>query len=151
MSRRSWVPIVGLALSALAAAPRALATLGEPASSIAVDGSALAAKERAVTARGGYTVHELASGGYVLREFVAPGGLVFAVTWTGASAPDLVPLLGSYAGEYGARLAAAPRRRGRGPQPNRRRARRGGAVGTHAKARGACLPACARSSGSDGR
>ncbi len=115
MSRRLPAPLSALALSVsiLAAAPRAWATLGEPASSIALDGKVLAASQRASAARGGYSVHELATGGWVVREFVSPGGVVFAVAWQGISEPDLAPLLGSYASEYAERLAATPREHGR--------------------------------------
>jgi hypothetical protein len=52
---------------------------------------------RRVASHTGYDVHELVLGsGTVVREFVAPTGLVFAVTWQGPIKPDLNQLLGGY-------------------------------------------------------
>ena len=42
-----------------------------------------------------YTVHQLATpNGTTVREFVAPSGIVFAVSWQGPFLPDLRTLLG---------------------------------------------------------
>jgi hypothetical protein len=89
-----------LAVAALAAAPPARAALGEPESSVARDREALAAVARATTQRATYSVHELERGGTIIREYVSPQGIVFAVTWGGLATPDLDMLLGSYAAEY---------------------------------------------------
>ncbi len=118
--RRRYVATRALALalsaSLLGAAPAAWAALGQPSSSIAGDGKELAAARRASTAQNGYTVEELVSGSAVVREYVAPGDVVFAVTWRGTSEPSLSSLLGTYAGEYAAQLAQTPHGRGRRSQ-----------------------------------
>ena len=115
MSRRVAAWLLGLSV-VLAAAPRARAALGEPASSVALDAKALAATRRATAARDAYSVHELESAACVVREFVSPSGLVFAVAWQGVSEPDLSPLLGAYAGEYRTSLSETPRVHGRRSQ-----------------------------------
>ncbi len=106
---------LALALTAVAVLTpfAARAALGEPEASIDGDRRALAAVARGAVDQGGYSVHELATGGSTVREYVGPGGVVFAVAWSGLAAPDLVPLLGSYAGEYRQAARAAPRVRGR--------------------------------------
>jgi hypothetical protein len=46
--------------------------------------------------------------GTVVNEYVSAEGKVFAVTWKGASMPDLSQTLGSYFEQYKAAAAAAP-------------------------------------------
>lgn len=113
---RRGAAAAALALLALGAAAPARAALGEPASSIAGDREALRAAARATVARDGYSVEEMRSGSVTLREYVSPDGRVFAIAWDGLAHPDLKPLLGSYAGEYEAASAAAPRAPGRRSQ-----------------------------------
>lgn len=102
------------ALTALAAAAPAGATLGEPLASVASTRSALRAVSIKTAQRAGYRVHEstLASG-TVVREYTDASGLVFAVSWQGPFQPNLKALLGSHF----QRLQAA----GRQPHPDRRR------------------------------
>lgn len=53
-----------------------------------------------------YTVHEIQTpAGTLLREYVAPSGVVFAVAWRGPRVPDLRQTLGSYFTQF----TAAPR------------------------------------------
>ena len=73
----------------------------------------LVAKRASKTDRNGYTVQELRSDSVTLREYVAPTGVIFAIAWNGLIHPDLTPLLGSYAGEYGTALRHSPREPGR--------------------------------------
>ena len=76
-------------------APPAHAALGEPALSVAADQTRLQAGLRAVNAGALYSTHELqTSAGTTVREFVTPGGVVFAVSWHGPFKPDLRQLLG---------------------------------------------------------
>lgn len=92
--------------------PLALAALGEPAESVSADTASMKASLRAVSRAGLYTIHELQTGaGTTVREYVAPSGLVFAVSWRGPFKPDLRSLLGRYFDAYGAapRAAGAPR------------------------------------------
>lgn len=110
-THRSLAP--GLALVAALAASPARAALGEAEASIAGDREALAAVARGTTERGTCSVHELARGGTIIREYVSPQGVVFAVAWGGLANPDLRTLLGSYAAEYerAARAGAVKGRR----------------------------------------
>lgn len=63
----------------------------------------------------GYTVHESSCDARVLREYVAPSGIVFAVAWSGLTHPDNVELLGKYADQYRQALDQAPPGPGRRP------------------------------------
>jgi hypothetical protein len=70
--------------------------------------------ERASPSQSGpYTVRESAVGGVKIREYAAPDGTIFAITWRGLGHPDLTPFLGSYYAEYEAmnRNAAAGRKK----------------------------------------
>lgn len=84
-----------LALAVAGIAPLARAALGEPASSISADETAVAATRRQRLARGTHAVEELVSDARTVREYVSPSGLVFAVTWEGVTPPDL-SVLGAY-------------------------------------------------------
>lgn len=93
-------------------APKAEATLGQTASSIASDRKALAAVHRATTTRNNYTVQEFASGSGTIREYISPSGLVFAISWNSLVHPDLSTLLGTYSAEYQNALKQTVRKRG---------------------------------------
>jgi len=90
-----------LAVCLCALAPAvALAALGDLAQSIELDRAQLNASARIVTAPR-YTVYELAApGGTIVREFVAPSGIVFAIAWRGPFMPDLRQALGAYFEPY---------------------------------------------------
>lgn len=107
---------LSVALVALATAVRASAALGEPSSSISSDQVALAAVRRQATAgaSAAYAVEQLEATAYTVREYTAPSGIVFAVSWEGVSRPDLSVLLGAYAGPYHRALAQS------GPTPGHR-------------------------------
>jgi hypothetical protein len=90
----------GLAAAMLLTAGPGRATLGESADSIASDQKALAAVRPSPTIRNGYTVQEISSDSVVVREYVSPTGIVFAIAWQGLIHPDLTLLLGSHAREY---------------------------------------------------
>jgi len=107
------VLLLALALRAALAAGAARASLGEPASSVAADGRALSAATLGTTDRGAYAVHQLVAGGTTVREYASPSGVIFAVAWAGLAAPDLAPLLGSYAEEYRREASEQPRLPGR--------------------------------------
>ena len=131
---------LGLSMAVLAIARHAQATLGESADSVASDQKALKAVKRATTVRNGYTVHEFALDGTVVREYVSPSGIVFGIAWNGLTYPDLTPLLGSYAGEYQAALQQTPRK----PGLRRHQAREDGPcrcrkMGAHAQPAGPSL------------
>jgi hypothetical protein len=100
-----------LALLTLLAAP-AWAALGEHVDSVARDTQRLRGEVQE-SAREGYGVQQItAAGGMVVREYVAPSGLVFGVTWEGSTVPDLEPLLGSHYAAFRQAASASGRRRG---------------------------------------
>ncbi len=103
---------LALGVALLAAAGEARAALGEPVGSIATDRESLLAVRHATTTHTGYSIHEFASDGTMVREYVSPSGIVFGIAWNGLAHPDLRPLLGAYAGEYEAALQQAPRKPG---------------------------------------
>ncbi len=104
---------LGLLLVFLLSARQTLAALGESVDSIETDRENLTAVRGAVTARQDYTVHEIKTDSTVIREYVSPAGIIFAVAWNGVAYPDLTELLGSYAGEYQDALRQTPRIKGR--------------------------------------
>ncbi|MDA8430830.1 MAG: DUF2844 domain-containing protein [Geobacteraceae bacterium] len=104
----AFVMLGGLVLSPTLA----LATLGEPADSVAADSKALAAVQGSTTAYSGYTVKVVQSDANTVREYIAPSGIVFAIAWNGYVHPDLAKLLGAYAGGYSQALKQSPLRPG---------------------------------------
>lgn len=97
------------ALSLLALAPAAFATLGGDAGSIATDVASLGASAQAETIAGGATRHNLTlPSGTVVHEYVSPAGQVFAIAWQGPVLPPLKQLLGTaYFTEYTQAVSAA--------------------------------------------
>ena len=72
------------------------AALGKPVASVAGDQQRLGGEVRVLSAAG-FALHEIsAADGTVVREYVSPAGEVFAVSWRGATRPNLVELLGDY-------------------------------------------------------
>lgn len=67
-----------------------------------------------VLSQGNYTVNEYTmDSGTVVREFIAPTNIVFAVVWRGPSKPDLSQLYGQYYPRYVAATAKQSRPRSR--------------------------------------
>ncbi|HEX3604126.1 MAG TPA: DUF2844 domain-containing protein [Steroidobacteraceae bacterium] len=95
------------AVLVVALSPRmASATLGEAEITVQNDVTRAHASVKSSQDRTGYRVHEITlPSGTSMREFVAPNGMVFAVTWTGPIHPDLRQALGRYFETY----VAAPR------------------------------------------
>jgi uncharacterized protein DUF2844 len=85
---------------------RAHASLGGGTDSIDADRAAI--KGTVQPRQGaGYSVHEIhGATGTVVREYVSPGGTVFAVGWQGQFTPDLQQLLGPYFDMYVAGVKA---------------------------------------------
>jgi hypothetical protein len=91
----------GLVMTALTPAQ---AALGQPAASVAADQTRMKAQLRQVVGVG-YTVDQMTTpAGTVVKEFISPAGIVFAVSWFGPTVPNLAQLLGS---AYFQRLTAA--------------------------------------------
>jgi len=81
------------------------AHLGGDLSSVAADAHAMHASVRS-TPLVSYEVHEFqGSAGLTVREYVASTGTVFALSWSGAVAPDLQQLLGQHFPSYAAAVA----------------------------------------------
>lgn len=80
--------------------PHAQATLGESETSITQDQKAIPGARRSMVSRSHYSRHELNSEANTIRQYTNSDGVVFAITWSGISAPDLTPLLGNYAKEF---------------------------------------------------
>jgi Protein of unknown function (DUF2844) len=99
-------------LLALFLAAPSWAVLGQPAQSVASDQQRMRGQLSSV-ARQGYTVQQIsAPDGMVVKEYLAPSGMVFGISWRGPTMPDLQNLLGSYFPEFQRSAASAgPRHR----------------------------------------
>src|SRR5215813_1504878 len=92
----SWRVTLLLALTMATMAPNAFGTLGGDAGSVQSDVVRMQGSLRS-TSQAAFTVHEIkALSGTVVREYVSPGGTVFAVSWRGSALPNMRELLGSY-------------------------------------------------------
>jgi hypothetical protein len=99
----------GVAFVLLFASAGAGATLGEPVASVDVDRVQLRGEHRVVQALSArLQVHQITlADGSSIREYVAPSGVVFAVSWSTRLKPRLESLLGAQAGRYAAAASAA--------------------------------------------
>jgi hypothetical protein len=99
-SWESAMKIVSLFLLTLLGVVPSWAVLGELEPSVTADQQRLNGELRSTTEQG-YTVHEIAApDGMIVKEYVAPGGRVFGVSWRGPAMPRLQDLLGSYFAEF---------------------------------------------------
>ncbi|MHB1870010.1 MAG: DUF2844 domain-containing protein [Steroidobacteraceae bacterium] len=81
-------------LSGVTAVP-ARAALGERAASVTTDQLRMKGQIRQ-KAGAGYSVEEITTpAGTVVKEFISPSGIVFAVSWRGPAMPNLAQTLGS--------------------------------------------------------
>jgi hypothetical protein len=90
--------VFAAAVLALGLSPRiASATLGEPEVTVQNDMAHAQASIKSSQDRTAYRVQEITlPSGTTMREFVTPGGMVFAIAWTGPIHPDLRQALGRY-------------------------------------------------------
>ena len=113
--------VCGAMLAAALIPGVALATLGEPESSVQSDIEQLQASIKASTERTGFRVHEIQMpAGTSVREFVSLDGKVFAVAWNGPYMPNLRQVLGRYFASYvsGAKLNQTDHRHVQIQQPD---------------------------------
>lgn len=98
-----------LACALALACPLAAATLGEPAWTVEADQARLHATRRVVEATPTRPqVHVIVQAdGSTIKEFLTPGGIVFAVAWSTRLKPRLDALLGAHAARYAAAASAA--------------------------------------------
>lgn len=86
------------------------ATLGQNVSTVDSDLTRLHAVAHTATAQRAYSVHVITMpSGTLVREYVAPNGIVFGVAWEGPTLPDLKSVLGASFDQY---VAATATRRG---------------------------------------
>jgi hypothetical protein len=91
---------LGMAVAILAASFSASASLGGDAASVKSDQEQMNAGLRSASVPQ-YTQFEMQTpSGTLVREYVSPAGVVFAVVWNGPSLPDLRQLLGRYFARY---------------------------------------------------
>ncbi|RDK03004.1 DUF2844 domain-containing protein [Paraburkholderia lacunae] len=82
------------------------ATLGQNVSTIDSDQTRMHAVAHTATAQGAYSVYLLTMpSGTLVREYVAPNGIVFGVAWEGPTLPDLKAVLGAAFDQYAAATA----------------------------------------------
>jgi hypothetical protein len=99
-----------LLLFFLQAAP-SWAVLGQPVTSVRSDQQRMRGQVRSV-ARQGYSIQQItAPYGTVVKEFVSPAGMVFAVSWQARTMPNLSKLLGSYFPQFQQASQSRTRRR----------------------------------------
>jgi hypothetical protein len=93
------------------------ASLGGNVTSVQEDRVRMQGALRQIVRSGPFTFHEMqTASGIVVREYVSEAGLVFALSWQGATFPDMRQLLGSYYERYHAEAERLARtRRGHGP------------------------------------
>lgn len=76
------------------------AALGDTVASVQADRVSMKGQLR-TRSEPGYSVQEItAANGVLVREFVSPSGVIFAVSWSGAAMPDLQQTLGTYFAQY---------------------------------------------------
>jgi len=108
-------PSILLTLLLLALTCPSWAALGDNEQSIQRDAARMKGTHRVVSATP-YVLHEIQTpGGYAVREFVSPGGSVFAVSWSGPGGLDLQSLLGAYFGPFQQAATAQREHQRRGP------------------------------------
>lgn len=91
---------LGMAALAGQALTPAAAGLGDTVASVQADRLSMKGQLRA-RAEAGYSVQEItAAAGTLVREYVTPAGVVFAVSWNGPAMPNLQQTLGSYFTQY---------------------------------------------------
>jgi hypothetical protein len=116
--RRTPAGIAALlwSVAVLSLSSSASAALGQDVASVHVDQARMKGSEHIVQGPGP-TVHEIhLPGGTLVREYLSPAGVVFAVSWRGPFRPDLQQLLGRYFDPFReAAQAARKKHRGRGP------------------------------------
>lgn len=99
-SALSMALALGAVLLAAETVVPAKAALGDTVASVEADRVSLKGQLRTRSAPG-YSVQEItAANGTVVREFISPSGVVFAVSWSGPAMPNLQQTLGTYFAKY---------------------------------------------------
>jgi hypothetical protein len=108
-ARERRVATAVLAAVLALACPAAGATLGEPVATVERDRAQVKGQHRVAQSQSArFQVHAITmADGSSIREFVAPGGVVFAVAWSTRLKPRLETLLGAQARRYAAAASIA--------------------------------------------
>jgi hypothetical protein len=114
--QRALALALGAAVLAGAALAPAQAGLGQTLSSVQADRVSMKGQLRGGSKAGpGFTVQQItAASGTLVREYVSPSGVVFAVSWDGPAMPNLQQLLGTYFTQF---QSAVKRQRASGARP----------------------------------
>jgi predicted methyltransferase len=87
-----------------------MAGVGQPVQAVARDAAAMGGSVLVRAGSGNFSVQEIvAPGGGLVREYVGPSGMVFAVSWSGPTMPDLKALLASYYPRFALQAQASER------------------------------------------
>ena len=96
----------------------AKAALGDKVASVQADQASMKGQLRARSGTG-YSVQEITTAsGTLVREYVSPAGVVFAVSWSGPAMPNLQQTLGTYFVQYTASVRSQLTARGMHPGHN---------------------------------
>ena len=111
LARMACLPLLLLALPSIA-----FAALGGSATSVDADRIRVEGALMRIVRNDAYALHEIrAASGTMIREYVNPSGLVFAVAWDGPWLPDLRQVLGDHFDRYQAVMQSRQQgRTGRG-------------------------------------
>jgi hypothetical protein len=88
--------VPGALLGAMLLTVPAWATLGDNAASVLTDQAHLQGSTLNSTDKSTYVLHEISTSWGKIREYVSPGGAVFAIAWDGQFKPNLQQLMGPY-------------------------------------------------------
>lgn len=114
----SKIRLTSLALFLLVVSVPAAATLGEDVSSVQLDKTQMEAALE-ITGAARFSLQQLRlPSGTVVKEYVSPSGMVFAISWQGPTLPDLQQVLGRYFEQFAA--AVRSREIGSGPRGTQR-------------------------------
>jgi hypothetical protein len=96
MESKVWLTSLALLMVSVPAA----ATLGEDVTSVQADQAQMQGAVH-ITSAAKFAVHEIQlPSGTVVKEYVSPAGMVFAVSWKGPWLPDLQQVMGRYFEQY---------------------------------------------------
>jgi hypothetical protein len=111
LARIALLPLILIALPSIA-----FAALGGRVTSVDADRIRVEGALMRIVRNDTYALHEIRSAsGTMIREYVNPSGLVFAVAWDGPWLPDLRQVLGDHFDRYQAVMQSRqPGRSGRG-------------------------------------
>ncbi len=103
------ITIFAVIFTAFFAASSAQATVGQGASSVQSDMAQLKGTNYKVTTNSVYTTYSFFARGDTIKEYANSNGVIFAMSWRGATQPPIKGILGKYFNGYAAQFAARVR------------------------------------------